>query len=205
MSRPRRSEHTREALIEAGIEQLSVHGYHGTGIKQILDEVNVPKGSFYNFFASKEAFVAELIGHYSQGLLGQLTDFKTGEGQDLSPVEQLRAIYRYSLQQYEAHEFKKSCLIGTIATEISSESDLCRKELKQAMGQWLGFFSEVFEQAQASGEVRSDMSPREMASLYWATWEGALMSMQMSADIQPAQRIMELLINTLLQPAKSGS
>ncbi|OUS39938.1 TetR family transcriptional regulator, partial [Oleispira antarctica] len=55
MNRPRRSEQTREALIEAGIEQLSRHGYHGTGIKQILDEVSVPKGSFYNFFASKEA------------------------------------------------------------------------------------------------------------------------------------------------------
>ena len=59
MNRPRRSVQTREALIEAGIEHLSVHGYHGTGIKQILDEVNVPKGSFYNFFASKEAFVAD--------------------------------------------------------------------------------------------------------------------------------------------------
>lgn len=203
MSRPRRSEHTREALIEAGIEQLSVHGYHGTGIKQILDEVNVPKGSFYNFFASKEAFVAELIGHYSQRLLGQLTDFKAGEGKDLSSIEQLRAISQYSLQQYKAHEYKKSCLIGTIATEISAESDLCRKELKLAMGNWLNFFSEVFEQAQASGEVRSDMSPKEMASLYWATWEGALISMKMSADIQPAHRIMELLINTLLQPVKS--
>ena len=78
MSRPRRSEHTREALIDAGIEQLSVHGYHGTGIKQILDDVKVPKGSFYNFFASKEAFVAEVIGHYSQKLLAQLNDFIQG-------------------------------------------------------------------------------------------------------------------------------
>ena len=74
MSRPRRSEHIREALIQAGIEQLSIHGYHGTGIKQILDEVNVPKGSFYNFFASKEAFVAEVIARYSQDLVQQLQE-----------------------------------------------------------------------------------------------------------------------------------
>ena len=38
MARPRRSESTREALIEAGIIHLSANGYHGTGIKQILDE-----------------------------------------------------------------------------------------------------------------------------------------------------------------------
>ena len=53
MARPRRSEQTREVLIEEGIRQLAAHGYHGTGIKQILDAVCVPKGSFYNYFDSK--------------------------------------------------------------------------------------------------------------------------------------------------------
>ena len=158
MNRPRRSEHTREALIIAGIEQLSEHGYHGTGIKQILDEVNVPKGSFYNFFASKEAFVAEVIGHYSRDLLNQLSEFMTGEGKTLTPIEQLRTIYRYSLKQYASHEFKKSCLVGSIATEISAESEMCRIELEAAMKQWLIFFSAIFEQAQIQQLVRDDIN-----------------------------------------------
>jgi TetR/AcrR family transcriptional repressor of nem operon len=199
MNRPRRSEYTREALITAGIDQLSEHGYHGTGIKQILDEVNVPKGSFYNFFASKEAFVAEVIGHYSRDLLGQLSKFIAGEGKNLNPVEQLRAIYLYSLQQYASHDFKKSCLVGSIATEISAESEMCRIELEAAMKHWLRFFSSIFEQAQDQQLVRDDLSPTDMASVYWAAWEGALIKMKMSADTQPVKRIMELMIETLLK------
>jgi TetR/AcrR family transcriptional repressor of nem operon len=199
MNRPRRSEQTREALIEAGIEHLSVHGYHGTGIKQILDEVSVPKGSFYNFFASKEAFVAELIGHYSQGLLDQLAEFMLGVGKDLTAVEQLRAIYRYSLKQYALNDFKKSCLVGSIASEISSESEMCRIELERAMKQWLGFFSAVFEQGQQQGLIRDDMCANDIAGLYWAAWEGALIKMKMSADVEPVKRIMELMIETLLK------
>lgn len=199
MNRPRRSEHTREALIEAGIEQLSEHGYHGTGIKQILDEVNVPKGSFYNFFASKEAFVAELIGHYSQDLLSQLDEFMRGAGSELSPVEQLRAIYRYSLKQYALHDFKKSCLVGSIASEISAESEMCRLELEKAMRQWLSFFTGVFEQGQAQGQIRDDMSPKDIAGLYWAAWEGGLIKMKMSADTRSVKKIMELMIETLLK------
>ena len=199
MNRPRRSEHTREALITAGIEQLSEHGYHGTGIKQILDEVNVPKGSFYNFFASKEAFVAEVIGHYSRDLLAQLSEFMTGEGKTLTPIEQLRAIYRYSLKQYASHDFKKSCLVGSIATEISAESEMCRIELESAMKQWLSFFSAIFAQAQQQQLVRDDISPTDMAAVYWAAWEGALIKMKMSADTQPVKRIMELMIETLLK------
>jgi TetR/AcrR family transcriptional repressor of nem operon len=199
MNRPRRSEYTREALITAGIDQLSVHGYHGTGIKQILDEVNVPKGSFYNFFASKEAFVAEVIGHYSRDLLSQLSKFIAGEGKILTPVEQLRAIYLYSLKQYASHDFKKSCLVGSIATEISAESEMCRIELEAAMKHWLRFFSGIFEQAQDQQLVRDDLSPNDMASVYWAAWEGALIKMKMSADTQPVKRIMELMIETLLK------
>jgi TetR/AcrR family transcriptional repressor of nem operon len=199
MSRPRRSEHTREALIEAGIEQLSEHGYHGTGIKQILDEVNVPKGSFYNFFASKEAFVAEVINHYSRNLLNQLTEFMEGEGKVLTPIEQLRAIYRYSLKHYASHEFKKSCLVGSIATEISAESEMCRLQLESAMNKWLTFFSAIFAEAQTQRLVRNDLSPADMAAVYWATWEGALIKMKMSADTKPVKKIMELMLETLLK------
>lgn len=199
MSRLKRSEQTREALIEAGIAQLSEHGYHGTGIKQILDEVSVPKGSFYNFFDSKEAFVAEVIGHYSGNLLSQLNDFIEGEGKSLSPVEQLRSIYRYSLKQYESHEFKKSCLVGSIATEISAESEMCRIELERAMKKWLKFFSVIFTEAQTQQLVRDDISPADMAAVYWAAWEGALIKMKMSADTKPVKKIMELMIETLLK------
>lgn len=199
MNRPRRSEQTREALIEAGIEHLSEHGYHGTGIKQILDEVNVPKGSFYNFFASKEAFVAEVIGHYSRDLLNQLDEFIKGEGKALTPIEQLRAIYLYSLKQYASHDFKKSCLVGVIATEISAESEMCRLELEKAMKQWLSFFSDIFTQAQDQKLVRDDISPTDMASVYWSAWEGSLITMKMTADTAPVKRIMELMLKTLLK------
>ncbi len=199
MNRPRRSEQTREALIEAGIAQLSEHGYHGTGIKQILDEVSVPKGSFYNFFASKEAFVAEVIAHYSRNLLRQLTDFVEGEGKVLTPIDQLRSIYRYSLKQYASHEFKKSCLVGAIAIEISAESEMCRLELDKALKSWLHFFSSVFSQAQSQKLVRDDMSAMDMAAVYWSVWEGALMTMKMSADTKPVKKIMELMLETLLK------
>ena len=199
MNRPRRSEQTREALIIAGIEQLSEHGYHGTGIKQILDVVNVPKGSFYNFFASKEAFVAEVIAHYSRNLLRQLTDFVEGEGKVLTPIDQLRSIYRYSLKQYASHEFKKSCLVGAIAIEISAESEMCRLELDKALKSWLHFFSSVFSQAQSQKLVRDDMSAMDMAAVYWSVWEGALMTMKMSADTKPVKKIMELMLETLLK------
>ena len=41
------------------------NGYHGTGIKEVLDRVNVPKGSFYSYFASKEELGEAAIQYYA--------------------------------------------------------------------------------------------------------------------------------------------
>ena len=47
---------TRRELIQAGLALLTEKGYSSVGIDQILRSVNVPKGSFYHYFKSKEAF-----------------------------------------------------------------------------------------------------------------------------------------------------
>ncbi|MFT6121788.1 MAG: TetR/AcrR family transcriptional repressor of nem operon [Oleiphilaceae bacterium] len=199
MARPRRSEQTREALITAGIDQISMHGYHGTGIKQILDIVNVPKGSFYNFFNSKEAFVAELIKAYSQNALAKLNTYLHTQGAGLSPVEQLRDIYTFGLSEYANSQYQKSCLVGALAADIGAESTLCQQALDKAMRAWLESFSIIFEQAQQIGELRTDVSAKQLASTYWSTWEGSLLKLKVTSNAQAAADTMELMLNTFFK------
>ena len=51
-------------MLNQGLGLLMQQGYHGMGLKEILDAVQIPKGSFYNYFGSKENFAAETIEHY---------------------------------------------------------------------------------------------------------------------------------------------
>lgn len=198
MARPRRSESTREALIEAGINHLSANGYHGTGIKQILDEVKVPKGSFYNFFASKEAFVAELIKAYSQDLIGQLKLFYEQEGAQMDALNKLKTIVNFSLVKYEKAEFKHSCLIATLSSDIDDDNVLCQNALNMSVAECLTLFTQLLEVAQAEGSVRKDISASKMAKLYWSTWQGVLLRMRVSKNREDAHESMFLLLETLL-------
>jgi len=200
MTRPRRSESTRVALISAGINQLSINGYHGTGIKKILDEVNVPKGSFYNFFASKEAYVAEVIHYYSDGLLKQLTLFIQEQGELLSPLEKLQEINNFSFKKYANNSFSHSCLIATLSTDISADNQMCRQALQASVERCLKVISALFFQAQQLNEVRDDILPQDLAEFYWTTWQGALIRMKVIKDIQAAQCTMETLLKTLSKP-----
>lgn len=199
MTRPRRSEHTREALIQAGIAHLSQHGYHGTGIKQILDEVKVPKGSFYNYFDSKESFVAELIRVYAAGVLNEMEAFLSTSQGKMSPLAQLRAIYTHIFDRYEALECRQSCLIGSIAAEIGASSDVCQKAMNESVKRWNQHIEALIAAAQREGELRTDITASRIAALVWSVWEGSLIRMKLEGHSYTARDTFGLLLDELLR------
>src|SRR5882757_37223 len=58
---------TKEQLIVAGLNALLEKGFNGVGVQEITEQAGVPKGSFYNHFASKEALGAEIVERYAAG------------------------------------------------------------------------------------------------------------------------------------------
>ena len=59
-------------LTQAGRDLFSRQGYNATGIQAITDHAGVPKGSFYHYFASKEAFGAALLDAYFDAYMTRL-------------------------------------------------------------------------------------------------------------------------------------
>ena len=61
----RSSSQTKQALVQSGVEYFTEFGFAASGLDQILKKVSVPKGSFYHYFANKEAFGIAVIQEYS--------------------------------------------------------------------------------------------------------------------------------------------
>ncbi len=198
MPRPRRNEHTREALIQTGIELLSLNGYHGTGIKQILDEVKVPKGSFYNYFDSKEAYVAEILTAYSEQGLQLLDDYVANANE--SPLQMIKTIYDFMLVKFSSQNCQQGCLIGSIAAEIGRQSDLCQTAMLESVSQWKQRIVQLISAAQQQGQIRDDLSAEQLTSVFWATWEGSLLKMKMEGKIDTAKETLYLMLDQLFKP-----
>ena len=196
--KPKKSELTRSALIEEGIQQLSKHGYHGTGIKQVLDAVKVPKGSFYNYFGSKESYVADIIVEYNHQALVMFDEFV--KHSELPALEQLKAIYTYMLNKFSDNSCQKGCLIGSIAAEIGNSFELCQKAMQVSVNDWLLRLDNLVNKGQAEGEIRTDIPSADLAELIWSAWEGSLIKMKMDGDIQSPKKIIFLTLETLLKP-----
>lgn len=197
MGRPKRSEHIREKLLEQGIELLSEKGYHGTGLKIILDTVKVPKGSFYNYFESKEVYVSEIISRYSEEILKRLDAYLDNTDED--PVSVIRTIYTVMIQELEEKGFK-GCLIGNLAAEIGNSSALCQSSMQQAFKAWKDRFIPLIKDGQKKGMIRRDISAEVLSDIFWNTWEGGLLKIKIDSDTSMLKHNLDVMIDSLFKP-----
>lgn len=193
MSKPSKKELNQDSLLNQGVVFFMNQGYHGTGLQEILDAVNVPKGSFYNYFSSKEEFGAAVIQHYIEPFIARLSTHLQQSGSDA-----LGAIRRYFdelIVELEENQFKGGCLLGSLMGEIGSTSDICQQSLQSAIARYRDLLQSGLAQAQQQGSVRSDKSAEEMADLLINTWQGALLRMQIEKSSAPVKQCCHDLLN----------
>ncbi|MBS3953084.1 MAG: TetR family transcriptional regulator C-terminal domain-containing protein [Methylomicrobium sp.] len=188
----------RENLLSQGVALLMAQGYHGTGLKEILDAVNIPKGSFYNYFGSKENFGAEVIQHYIEPFIQELSGhLKNHDGNALGA---LKRYYAELIEGAEKAEFKGGCLLGNLMGEISDTSPLCQSSLQVAVKRYRDLLRTALQQAQEQGTIRTDKSAEDMANLLVDSWQGALLRMKIEKSSSPLKYCIDNLLNDLFMP-----
>src|SRR6201999_1199099 len=108
MPRPPNPE-VRRRLLAAGLDLVHARGFAASGVKDITDAAGVPKGSFYAYFASKEAFAAAILEHYWSDIETRLLPILSDDG----PAQRRITRFFHALtDEHEAGDFLLGCLIG---------------------------------------------------------------------------------------------
>lgn len=183
----------REKLLDQGVHMLMSQGYHGTGLKEILDTVKIPKGSFYNYFGSKEEFAAEAITHYIEPFIQRLNaHLQTPQVDGLTA---LKHYYAELINEVERTDYKGGCLLGNLMGEIGDTSEICRKALMRAVERYSHLQENALSRAQQQGAVRTDYSANSMANLLLNSWQGALLRMKIERSAKPLQDCVQILLD----------
>lgn len=162
---------------------LMSKGYHGTGIKEILDSVQIPKGSFYNYFTNKEDFGAAVIQHYIDPFIQTLEGYLNEPNAD--PVIALQCYLDEIILELEKNGYKGGCLLGNLMGEIGDTSPTCRTALKSAMHQYRQLYVRALKAGQEQGSIRADKSAEVMADLLINSFQGALLRMKVEQSVAP--------------------
>lgn len=194
---PKPNVQMREKLIEAGLKEIRANGFAATGIQKIVDDIKVPKGSFYNYFDSKEAFGAEISDRYSEQALTRLTGFLADS--EKPPLRRLKAYFDDRAASFALRGFAQGCVLGNFSAETVDHSELIRQHVAAHFRRWSEVIAACLAEAQRDGTLAGELSAAVLADFILNSWEGALLRMRAERNGAPLETFKCMVFEVLLQ------
>lgn len=179
----------RERLVRAGVAALTEQGFVSAGLDQIVKSAGVPKGSFYTFFSSKEAFGLELIDRYRVYFARRLDRILLNE--TLTPLQRLREFIRESADNVARFDYRRGCLVGNLGQEMGALPESFRQRLIDVFTDWQARVEQCLHSAQEAGEIASSLDCARKAEAFWIGWEGAVLRAKLERSIRPMETYAE--------------
>jgi TetR/AcrR family transcriptional regulator, transcriptional repressor for nem operon len=189
---------TREHLIEVGLQLIHTAGYSATGINQILEKANVPKGSFYHHFTTKDEFVLEVIRRYAAG--EQERWERLLDDSSLSPLKKLRRYFKDLIATYGRRGGPiAGCLLGNLSLEVAGQNPEIRDLLRQAFDAWQDAIARTIREAIEMQELPKNTRTEDLAALLVNNWEGAQVRAKAEQSDKPLELFFDNVFNLLLK------
>ncbi|MCS1421247.1 MAG: TetR family transcriptional regulator C-terminal domain-containing protein [Hafnia sp.] len=185
--RPRKTESTyadtRNDLIRSGLELLTQNGFFSTGVDAIVKNANVPKGSFYYYFKSKEEYAQTVLEAYDSFFEYKLK--KHLQTTSSTPMGRMENFIVDACSGIEKYKFTRGCLVGNMMQESPGLPPSFIKQLRDILESWQAIVATCLSEALSSGEICSEMSDMQLSAIFWSGWEGAVMRAKLYRSTQP--------------------
>lgn len=186
MDRTLQYQDTRERILTVGESLILARGFSAVGLSEILSKAEVPKGSFYHYFRSKEGFGVALLERYFQDYDSRIAGL-FGPGRK-GGKEAVLAYFHQWLEIQSANALHHSCLAVKLAAEVCDLSEAMREELSAGMKHIVSCLAKALGEAQASGSLSENANAEELAESLYAMWVGASLMARANGSNLPLER-----------------
>ena len=188
---------TRDHLIDVGVELMHQHGYNATGLTEILNAADVPRGSFYHHFGSKEDFAAAALERYiareGEHATTVLNESKT------PPLKRLKRYFNDLMTIYGQEGRIPGCMMGRFSLEMAAQSPELRKQISVSFVGWQRKIASVVQQAVEQKELPAGTDSEALAGFLLNSWEGALLRSLAEKNDAPLEIFIHYAFNVLLK------
>ena len=199
MKRSNKSAATRQHILDTSFALVLRKGFAGVGLQEILTACDVPKGSFYHYFASKEAFGCALLEQYIADYRKQVEQL--WQQADRSAYARLMARWQSWFEDPVQGGWAENCLIVKLAAEVSDLSEDMRQILNYGVRKLTESVAALLREGQQEGSIPQHIDPAKMAQVMYQLWLGAALLAKLAQDKAPLHLALETTQN-LLQPIK---
>ena len=185
----------KEQLLTAGSQVLFEKGFHAASVNDIVTAAGVPKGSFYNHFASKEALTLEVIQRYAESY--PIAELEEATG---APLATLREHFETIVERTVGRGIELGCMLGNFSTELAGHSEDIRSYVSGAFDRWSAAVSATLRRAQDAGELSAALDTDALGSFIVDAFEGTVARVKVSGDGAPLESFLATTFGVLLRP-----
>lgn len=187
-----------QKMFDIAFETVLMNGYSNTSIRGLMGSAGLGKGSFPNYFKSKEDMGIHVLEVF---ILKQKTWQKLALGDiSLSPINRIKKYFSALILFFKENtQYRGGCLAGNLSLELADINEPFREKLDSFFNDLNYEFTECIKEGQRIGEINEIMYAEDLAELVMITWEGALLRMK----IMKTDYALDLYMNSFFELLKN--
>ncbi|WP_417259469.1 TetR/AcrR family transcriptional regulator [Celeribacter sp.] len=171
---------TKDHILATGRRLTALHGYTGVGLSELLKAAGVPKGSFYHYFASKEAYGCALLEAF-------VADYKERLGATLANPDidgrtRFLNYFRDWHRRQSSGDPMDRCLVVKLSAEVADLSTDMSAILDRGVTAIIAQLTRTLEQGIADGSIVPMADPAGTAQSIYHQWLGASLVASLSQN-----------------------
>lgn len=195
--RERRRNETLEKLFLAAMELFASKGFATTKVEEITEAADVGKGTFFNYFPSKQ----HVLGYFVGRQLGRVEHYLALSCEGGSSAEELLRNLASDLTRLPCRTPE---MARTIVASFLGDAEV-REYVMGRMQSGREMVAEIMRHAQERGEFRRDMEAIELARIFQQSMFGTILMWSLQPKTPVARMLdgtLEVLMQGLREPMK---
>lgn len=169
----------RQHILDTARPIILGKGFTAVGLSEILTAANVPKGSFYHYFKSKDAFGVELLQQYFAGYLAAMDELLAGDG---TAATRMMHYWNSWLVPTDCHERHSKCLVVKLGGEVCDLSEGMRDCLRHGTDAIIDRLSDCIVSGREDGSLADIENAHGTAEALYQMWLGAMLLSKIRRD-----------------------
>ena len=180
---PAATSDVRDTILATGQRLMAGKGYSAVGLNEILTGAGVPKGSFYHYFGSKDAFGEALLDNYFEEYLADIDVTLAQPG--LNMAERLLSYFQVWQQTQSFFDCQGKCLAVKMAAEVADLSEAMRLAIQRGTAGIVSRLAAAIDAGVAEGSLKVHGDATAIARSLYQLWLGASILVKIERDVAP--------------------
>jgi AcrR family transcriptional regulator len=179
---------TKTRIVEAAAELVYERGAERVSLDHVMEASGTSKSQLYHYFSDKADLLREVVSLQSTRIV-QANDRHLGQIDTLDALSTWRDMM---IQANLAAGLIGGCPLGSLASELASQSEETRKLIDRSFGAWSAVIEMSLTRMKELGQLKPRAEPKALAVATLAAIQGGILLSKAARSTEPLELALDM-------------